>query len=47
MPNKKDKTLVKSYRIITLLNYFNKVVKKLIVEMLIQFSQTKSFLYKW
>ena len=45
-PNKRDRTLVKSYRVISLLNYFGKVVEKFIVEQLSQFCGAKEKFHK-
>ncbi len=39
--NKKDRTLVKSYRLISLLNCFGKVVEKLVAEQISQFCESK------
>ena len=45
-PNKRDRTLVKLYRVISLLNCLNKVVEKLATEKLSQFCESKGKLYK-
>lgn len=45
-PNKRDRTLIKSYRVISLLNYLGKVVKKLVVEQLSQFCERFGKLHK-
>ena len=45
-PNKRDRTLVKSYRVISLLNCLGKVVEKLVAEMLSQFCETKGSLHQ-
>lgn len=39
-PNKKDRTLIKLYKINSLLNYIGKVIKKLVAEKLFQFCKT-------
>lgn len=45
-PNKRDRTLVKSYRVISLLNCLGKVVKKLVAEKLSQFCEAKEKLHR-
>ena len=45
-PNKRDRTLVKSYRVISLLNCLGKVVEKLVAEQLSQFCETNGKLHK-
>ena len=45
-PNKRDRTLVKSYRVISLLNCLGKVVEKLVAEMLSQSCETKGSLHQ-
>lgn len=45
-PNKKDRTLVKSYRVISLFNYLDKVMEKLVIEKLLQFCKAKEKLHK-
>lgn len=45
-PNKKHRTLVKSYRVISLLNYLGKVVKKFVVEQLFQFCEANKKLHR-
>ena len=45
-PNKRDRTLVKLYRVISLLNCFGKVVEKLIAEKLSQFCEDQGKLHK-
>lgn len=40
-PNKRDRILAKSYRVISLLNCLGKVVERLVAEMLSQFCETK------
>lgn len=44
--NKIDDTLLKSYRVISLLNCFDKVVEKLVAEKLSQFCEVKEKLRK-
>ena len=44
--NKRDRTLVKSYRVISLLNCLGKVVEKLVAEQLSQFCETNGKLHK-
>ena len=45
-PNKQDQTLVKSYRVISLLNCLVKVVEKFIAEQLSQFCKAEEKLHK-
>lgn len=45
-PNKRDRTLVKSYRIISLLNCLGKVVEKLVTNQLSQFCEDFGKLHK-
>ena len=45
-PNKRDRTLVKSYRVISLLNCLGKVVEKLIAEKLFQFCEAQEKLHR-
>ena len=45
-PNKRDLTLVKSYRVISLLNCLGKVVQKFVAEHLSQFCKAKKKLHK-
>ncbi len=45
-PNKRDRILIKSYRVISLLNCFGKVVEKLVAEKLSQFCEAKGQLHK-
>lgn len=45
-PNKRDRTLVKSYRVISLLNCLGKVVEKSVAEKLSQFCEVKGKLHK-
>ena len=45
-PNKRDRTLVKSYRVISLLNCFGKVVEKLVAEKLSQYCEAQEKLHK-
>ena len=45
-PNKRNRTLVKSYRIISLLNCLGKVVEKVVAEQLSQFCEVNRKLYK-
>ena len=45
-PNKRDRTLVKSYRVISLLNCFGKVVEKLVAGKLSQFCEDQGKLHK-
>ena len=45
-PNKRDRTLVKSYRVISLLNCLGKVVEKLVAEKLSQFCEAQGKLHK-
>ena len=45
-PNKRDRTLVKSYRVISLLNCLGKVVEKLVAEKLSQFCEAKGSLHQ-
>ncbi len=44
-PNKRDRTLVKSYRVISLLNCLGKVVEKLVAQKLSQFCEAKGKLH--
>ena len=44
--NKRDRTLIKLYRVIRLLNCFGKVVKKLVAEKLSQFCKAQGKFYK-
>lgn len=45
-PNKRDRTLVKSYRVISFLNCLGKVVKKLVPIQLLEFCEAKEKLHK-
>ena len=45
-PNKRDRSLVKSYRVISLLNCLSKVVEKLVAEQLAQFCEANEKLHK-
>ena len=45
-PNKRDRTLVKSYRVISLLNCLGKVVEKVVAEQLSQFCEANGKLHK-
>lgn len=45
-PNKRDWILVKSYRVISLLNCLGKMVEKLVVKKLSEFCEGKGKLYK-
>lgn len=45
-PNKRDCTLVKSYRVNSLLNCLGKVVEKLVVDQLLQFCEDFRTLHK-
>lgn len=43
--NKRDQTLVESYKVIDLLNCLGKVVEKLVIQKILQFCETKKKLY--
>ena len=45
-PNKRDRALVKSYRVINLLNYLGKLVEKFVAEQLSQFGKAKEKLHR-
>lgn len=45
-PNKRDRSLVKSYRVISLLNCLGKVIEKLVADQLSQFCENFGKLYK-
>lgn len=45
-PNKRDRTLVKSYRVISLLNCLRKLVEKFVAEQLSQFCEAKEKLHR-
>lgn len=44
--NKRDKSLVKSYRVISLLNYISKLLEKVVVEELALFCKANLKLHK-
>ena len=45
-PNKRDRTLVKFYWVISLLNFLGKVVEKVVAEQLLQFCKANGKLHK-
>ena len=45
-PNKRDRTLVKSYRVISLFNCLSRVIEKLVAEKLSQFCEAQGKLHK-
>ena len=45
-PNKRDRTLVKSYRVISILNCLGKLVEKVVAEQLAKFCEINEKLHK-